>query len=65
VSSSLKYAIYQEEGIGPVVARKGSVLKFKPKGSSVFIFRPRTKGFAGAHQLWDAYRAITLPDFLP
>lgn len=65
VSSPLSYAGFQEDGIGPVHARPGGVLRFQPKGSSVFIFRPRTSGFTGAHQLRDAFRALTPADFLP
>lgn len=65
VGSDVSYAPFQEEGIGPVKAKKGHVLRFRPKGSSVFIFRPRAKGFRGAHQLGDAYKAISLGDFLP
>jgi hypothetical protein len=65
VGSSLDYASYQEEGIGPVHARPGHVLRFRPKGSAVFIFRPRTRGFPGAHFMRDAYRSIKLQDFLP
>lgn len=64
VSSPLPYAKFQEEGIGPVVAKPGKVLRFQPKGMSTFIFRPRTKGFKGAFQLRDAYKALTLQDFL-
>jgi hypothetical protein len=65
VSSPLAYAPLQEDGAGPSVARKGHVLRFMPKGSNVFIFRPRTKGFPGAHQLRNAYRDLSLRDFLP
>ena len=65
VGSPLFYAGWQEDGIGPVIPRKASILRFKPKGSSVYIFRPRTAGFPGAHQLRDAYRMIGLQDYLP
>lgn len=64
VGSDLDYASYQEFGIGPVHAKPGNVLVFKPKGSSVVIFRPRTSGFKGAHYLAKAYRALRLDDFL-
>lgn len=64
VRSTLDYTYYQEEGIGPVVARPGKVLRFQPKGSAVFIFRPRTKGFAGAHFFRNAMREMKLSDFL-
>lgn len=59
------YAIYQEKGIGPVHARPGHVLRFRPKGSATFIFRPRTRGFAGAHFMQRAYSALSTSDFLP
>jgi hypothetical protein len=65
VGSDLPYAGYQESGVGAVHARPGGVLRFQPKGSAMFIFRPRTSGFPGAHYLRDAYRSITVFDFLP
>lgn len=64
VGSPLEYAVFQEDGIGPVHARPGGVLRFQPKGSAVFIFRRRTKGFRGAHQLRRAYESLSLSDFL-
>ena len=65
VGTPVFYAGFQEHGIGPVYPRKAKVLRFRPKGSSVFIFRPMTRGFPGAHYLRDAYRALTLKDYLP
>lgn len=65
VSSNVPYAKYQEYGIGPVHAAPGGILRFQPKGMSAFIFRPRTKGFKGKHFMRDAYRSISLSDFLP
>lgn len=64
VTSNLPYTVYQEEGIGPVIARPGHVLRFQPKGSAVFIFRPRTKGFAGGHFFREAQRLVRLSDFI-
>jgi hypothetical protein len=64
VSSDVPYVGFQEDGIGPVFARPGGVLRFQPKGSAVFIFRPRTKGFPGGHFFRDAQRDIKLSDFL-
>jgi hypothetical protein len=64
VTSGLPYTKFQNDGIGPVVARPGSVLRFKPKGSNVFIFRPRTRGFTGGHFFEKAQNAIRLTDFL-
>jgi HK97 gp10 family phage protein len=65
VGSPLSYARYQEEGTRGVPARPGQILRFKPKGSAVFIFRPRTKGIKGVHFLRNAYRSLTKQDFLP
>lgn len=65
VYTDVPYADFQEQGIGPVHAGHGKVLRFQPKGSSAFIFRPRTRGFPGAHFFHDAYRRITQRDFLP
>lgn len=62
--SSLYYAKWQHDGIGPVFARPGKVLAFKPKGSGVTIFRPRTRGFDGVPFLKDAVLALTARDFL-
>lgn len=65
VASPLDYAGLQEEGAGPSVAKPGGILRFQPKGSSVYVFRRRTKGFAGAHQLRDALKDLSFRDFLP
>lgn len=64
VFSDVPYTIWQEEGIGPVTPVKAKVLRFKPRGANVFIFRPRTKGFKGAHFFRRARASITLDDFL-
>ena len=42
------YAMWQEIGRGPVVAIRAKVLRFKPKGSSVFIFRKRVGPASGS-----------------
>jgi len=65
VFSELPYSGWQEDGIGPYVCPPGRVMRFKPKGSSVFIFRTKRKGFEGARQLRDALAALTVADFLP
>lgn len=64
VGSPLDYARWQEEGVrGPIYPRHARVLRFKPKGSSRFIFRPRVSGFPGAHYLRDAFTALSSQDF--
>lgn len=65
VGSNVFYAGFQEHGIGPVYPKRAKVLRFRPKGSSSFIFRPRTKGFPGAHYLERAYKSLTMRDYLP
>lgn len=66
VGSDLPYAIYQHEGVtGPVLPRRAKVLRFKPSGSSAFIFRPRTSGFEGEPFLLDALKSLTINDFEP
>lgn len=65
VFSNKFYAIYQEKGIGPVYPVKAKALRFKPKGSSSFVFAARTKGFDGAHFFGDTVRDMTVDDFIP
>lgn len=66
VGSDLHYAIHQHEGVaGPIVPRRAKVLRFKPKGSGAFVFRPRTSGFKGEPFLVDALRSLTINDFAP
>lgn len=65
VGSVLPYTNYQEFGIGPVFPVTAQVLRFKPKGSGVFVFAAYTRGFKGAHFMRKAWRSITVRDFLP
>ena len=64
VGSDLRYALPQHQGVkGPVLPRRAKVLRFKPKGSNTFIFRPQTKGFKGVPYLRDALRSLKPSDF--
>ena len=63
VYTRLPYAKYQEHGIGPVTPKRAKALRFKPKGSGVFVFAQRTRGFPGAHFFRDAFRSASLRDF--
>lgn len=65
VFSNVPYAHFQEYGIGPVYPKRAKALRFKPKGSNVYVFAQRTRGFEGAYFLTKAYRAIKVEDFLP
>jgi hypothetical protein len=63
IGSGLEYAIYQEVGTGGSRARPGGFLRFKPKGSSTFVFAKQTRGFPGANYLGKAVAAVTASDF--
>lgn len=63
VTANAPYASFQEFGTGPIVPVRAKVLRFKPKGSNVFIFRPRTRGVPAVHFMRDAARSLTVADF--
>lgn len=65
VGPTVEYGLYQEKGTRGSVARPGGVLRFKPKGSGVFIFRKRTGPVRARHFMRDAYRRLTVKDYLP
>lgn len=63
VGSDLDYAIYQHEGTrdhGPVRAR---MLRFKPKGSGVFVFAKRVRGVRPSKFLARALARLSIGDF--
>ena len=64
VGTDLFYAGWQEYGRGPVRPIRAKVLRFRPKGSSTFIFRPYAGPAAGAYYQRDAYTATTIQDFI-
>jgi hypothetical protein len=64
VGSGLKYAIYQELGVGRINARSGGRLVFRPKGSGKLVFAKSVRGFSGAHYLQRAVSASSVSDFL-
>lgn len=65
VTAAAEHSWYQEKGVRPFQASRGKVLRFQPKGSGVFIFRPRSKGFQGIHFMKKAVDGLTMQDFLP
>lgn len=65
VGTDLPYAVFQEEGTrahGPVRAR---FLRFKPKGSSTFVFARWVRGITPAHYMRDALASMRPGDFAP
>jgi len=66
VGTPVPYAIYQHEGVtGPIVPRRAKVLRFKPSGSSTYVFARSVSGFAGVPFLTDALASLTAGDFMP
>lgn len=63
VVSYVPYAKFQEWGTrahGPVTA---NALRFKPKGSSTFVFAKRVRGVTAAHFFEKAMRSMNLDDW--
>lgn len=64
VGSSLPYAIYQHNGVkGPIRPKRAKVLRFKPKGSSSYVFAPSVAGFRGVPYLTQPLNELTPADF--
>ena len=64
-SRATRYFRYQEQGTqahGPVTAQ---ALRFRPRGSRVFIFRKWVRGVVAGHFLRRATRSIRARDYLP
>lgn len=64
IGSPLFYAIYQEIGVGPIYPVRANALRFKPKGSSVFIFRKSTSGIPPSLYLTRALAELSNADFV-
>lgn len=60
-----KYAEYQEEGTGPgrIYPKRAKYLRFKPKGSKVFIFAKSVAPVKGAHFMRKALQQLKVSDF--
>jgi hypothetical protein len=66
VGSPVPYAIYQHQGVqGPIYPRRAKVLRFKPSGSSSYVFARSVSGFKGVPFLTDALSSLTVGDFSP
>lgn len=65
IASRLPYSGYQHEGVqGPIYPRRAKALRFKPKGSGVYIFAKSVKGFEGIYYLKKPLEALTVRDFM-
>jgi HK97 gp10 family phage protein len=65
VGSPLPYAIFQEKGTRDHGPRNFKFMRFKPKGSSTFVFAKHVRGVQAANFLADALRSLTPADFTP
>ncbi|HEY1319094.1 MAG TPA: HK97 gp10 family phage protein [Streptosporangiaceae bacterium] len=65
VGSPLPYAGFQERGTRGSQAAPGRVLRFMPKGSLVYLYRPRTGPVPAAHFMRGAYAMLKVADFCP
>lgn len=63
VGSRLKRARYPEFGTDDYQAPPGKVMRFKPKGSNVYIFRKKRRGMRAYGMLTRAKRALRPKDF--
>lgn len=58
-------AKYPEYGTSGATARPGHVLRFKPKGSTIYVFAKRVRGIRPYHFFLRAFRQLSKRDFLP
>lgn len=65
IGSPLDYAIYQHEGTKDHGPRTARILRFKPKGSGVFVFAQRVRGVTPSKFLTRALQRLTVSDFHP
>lgn len=60
----VRYANFQEFGTGPIFPKRAKFLRFIPKGGTKFVFAKRTRGVPAVHFLRDAYRSLSINDYL-
>lgn len=65
VYSRAPYAVYQERGTRAHGPKRAKFMRFKPKGSNVYVFAKWVRGVPPGNFLRDAKRALTREDFLP
>lgn len=63
IQNTKSYFRFQEQGTRGSTAKPGGALRFKPKGSSVFIFRKKTGPVTAGNFLRMAKEAATPADF--
>jgi len=65
IGSALDYMFFQHEGTQAHGPRRAKLLRFKPKGSSVFVFARRVRGVTPSKFLTKALQRLTPGDFHP
>ena len=72
VVADVDYADYVHQGTGvygprgrPIVPRRARVLRWRPRGSSAFVFRPEVRGVEPTPFLKRARERVNPSDYLP
>lgn len=63
VGSDLFYFWIQNNGTGPIFPVRAKFLRFKPKGSSTYVFAKRTRGVPAGRFMEKATRGLRISDF--
>jgi hypothetical protein len=69
VVTETDYAGFQHDGtandgLGTIVPRRARVLRFRPRGSGVYVFTPEVRGVKGVPFLTNALERATAEDFI-
>lgn len=64
VSAPTDHTDYMRSGSGPIYPVRAKMLRFKPKGSTQYVFARRTRGYDRVDFLATAAKAVRLSDFI-
>lgn len=64
ISSGVPYMLYQERGTRAHGPRNAQFMVFTPKGSSRVVFAKWVRGVKAGHFVRDAYRRLSVSDFV-
>lgn len=65
IGTDLPYARFQHQGtLGPIFPRHARVLRFRPSGSTGYVFRPRVRGIEAVPFLTRALESLNTGDFI-
>lgn len=64
VENTARHYDWQARGVGPIYPVRAKRLRFRPKGSGIFVYALRTPGHPGGRFLEKAARSIRFRDFV-